>query len=168
MTFLKPTYVVEHVTDINLEDLKASGIKGLVFDLDNTLMEPNAGQLTNDIAQWISTVKESFKIAVLSNNPHECYIKKASEEIGCPAYAKAGKPNINTAVKVLSEIELEAKEVAMVGDRPLTDIWVGQKLNLTTILVDPLIKHREMLIVKFLRRLERLFIGKPQKTFSAK
>ncbi|MCK7484503.1 MAG: hypothetical protein MZU97_02350 [Bacillus subtilis] len=45
MAFLKPTYIVEHVTDINLDDLKADGIKGLLFDLDNTLMRPAYGHI---------------------------------------------------------------------------------------------------------------------------
>jgi len=157
---------VEHVTDITLEDLKSDGIKGLMFDLDNTLMAPHSGQLTADISEWLEKVKENFKIAILSNNPHECYIEKAAEEIGCPAYGKAGKPDVKAAVIALKEMDLLPEQVAMVGDRPLTDIWVGQKLKLVTILVDPLIKHREMAVVKFLRKLERIFIKKPQKIFT--
>jgi predicted HAD superfamily phosphohydrolase YqeG len=46
----------------------------------------------------------------------------------------------------------------MVGDRPLTDIWVGQRMGAYTILVDPLIKHSEKVYIKVLRRMERLFV----------
>lgn len=168
MVFLKPTYIVEHVTDINLEDLKKEGIKGLMFDLDNTLMAPHAGQLTADIASWLEEVKENFKIVILSNNPHEFYIEKAAEEIGCPAYGKAGKPNVKTALIALKEMDLLPSQVAMIGDRPLTDIWVGQRLKLVTILVDPLIKKEEIAIVKVLRRLERIFIAGEKKIFNKK
>ena len=56
----------------------------------------------------------------------------------------------------------------MVGDRPLTDIWVGQRLGIVTILVDPIMKHKEAKIIKLLRKIERLFVSSPKKSFSDK
>lgn len=165
---LKPTYVVERVTDINLDDLQKDGVKGLIFDLDNTIMAPKTGELTPDIADWLELVKNDFKIAIVSNNPREHYIQKAAEIVSCRAYGKAKKPSKNVTSKALKEMELLPSQVAIVGDRPLTDIWVGQKLGLTTILVDPLIKREEAAIIKFLRKIERLFAHPPKKIFSDK
>ena len=163
---LKPTYIVEHVTDINLEDLKNEGIRGLVFDLDNTLMPPKTGTLAENVKEWLDIVRKDFKIAIVSNNPRLMYIEQAAKEACCPAYGKAGKPRTDIAAKALKNMDLLPDQVAMVGDRPLTDIWVGQRLGLITILVDPLIKHEEIIIVKFLRRLERIFVHPPRKFFS--
>lgn len=165
---LKPTYVVERVTDINLQDLKDDNIKGLIFDLDNTLMPPKTCILPEDIAKWIEEAKKDFKIAVLSNNPNTDYVRQAAKAIGCVAYHKAGKPRRKAAVLALKELDLIPSQVVMVGDRPLTDIWLGQRLGLITILVDPIIKHQEAWIVKQLRKMERWFISSPKKTFSDK
>ena len=162
---LKPTYVVERVTDINLEDLKEDGIKGLIFDLDNTLMPPKTSVFPEDIVEWIEEVKKDFKIAILSNNPDKLYVKEAGNQLGCISFHKAGKPRRKAAVKSLRDLDLIPSQVVIVGDRPLTDIWLGQRLGLVTILVDPLIKHQEMWIVKQLRKLERIFISSPKKTF---
>ena len=163
---LKPTYVVEHVTDINLEDLKAEGIRGLIFDLDNTIMAPKTGELTKEIEGWLNVVKNDFKISIVSNNPREHYVQEAAQLVGAPAYAKAKKPGTEVAAKALKEMDLLPSQVVMIGDRPLTDIWVGQRLGMITILVDPLIKHEEIAIVKFLRKLERIFIERPKKIFT--
>lgn len=163
---LTPTYVVDHVTDINLQDLKDEGIKGLIFDLDNTLMAPKTGKLTEDVHQWLAAAKQDFKIAVVSNNPHEKYLELAYQEIGCPVYGKAKKPRRNITLKALKEMALLPSEVAFIGDRPLTDIWVGQRLKMFTVLVDPIIKHEEIEIVKFLRKMERIFIESPKKIFT--
>jgi HAD superfamily phosphatase (TIGR01668 family) len=157
---------VEHVTDINLDDLKADGIKGLIFDLDNTIMAPKAGKLTEDITHWLEVVRNDFKIAIVSNNPHEHYVEEASNIIGAPAYAKAKKPGTAISAMALKNMGLLPTQVAMIGDRPLTDIWVGQRLGFITILVDPLIKHEEAALVKVLRKLERIFIEAPKKIFS--
>ncbi len=164
---LKPTYIIEKVTDMNLEELKADGISSLFFDLDNTLMPPKSGKLQDDIAQWLEVVKQNFQVVVLSNNPHYDYMEKVAEELCCPVYAKAHKPNTAIALKALKENNILPQETAMIGDRPLTDIWVGQRLKLVTILVDPLMKHHESQIVKCLRRLERLTVTSAQRSFSS-
>ncbi len=166
MLRLRPTYAVERVTDINLEDLKAENIKGLIFDLDNTLMHPQTSYLPDDIEQWLDTVKNDFKITILSNNPYTHYVKAAGKRVGCVAYEKAGKPRRKAALKALKDLDLLPNQVAIIGDRPLTDIWVGQRLGMTTILVDPLLKHKEIWIIKYLRKLEKIFITKALRTFS--
>jgi len=162
---LKPTYVVERVTNINLEELSKDGIKGLIFDLDNTLMPPKNCNMPEDIKLWIENAKKDFKIAVLSNNPNCSYVKEAGEKIGCIAFSKAAKPGIKAASEALRQLGLTNKEVVMVGDRPLTDIWVGERLHIITILVDPIMKHQEPKPIKFLRKLERLFVLPPKKYF---
>lgn len=166
MLKLKPTYVVERVTDINLDDLKADNVQGLMFDLDNTLMHPKTSYLPDDIKEWLDSVKNDFKIVILSNNPYTSYVKEAGERVGCTAYERAGKPRRKAALKALKELELPPSQVAIIGDRPLTDIWLGQRLGMVSILVDPLLKHQEMWIIKILRRLERGFITKSSKTFT--
>lgn len=166
MLRLKPTYIVERVTDINLEDLKTDNIRGLIFDLDNTLMHPKTSHLPEDIANWLDIVKNDFKIAILSNNPFTNYVKEAGERVGCVAYERAGKPRRKAAVRALKDLDLLPGQVAIIGDRPLTDIWVGQRLGMVTILVDPLLKHEEMWIIKHLRKLEKIFITKAVKTFT--
>ncbi len=166
MLRLKPTYIVEHVTDINLEDLKQENIKGLIFDLDNTLMPPRTGIYPEVISQWLEEVKKDFKIAILSNNPYKDYVRQAGEKAGCIAYEKAGKPRRKAALQALKDLDLMPEQVVIIGDRPLTDILVGQRLGLITILVDPLIKQEEVRVIKFFRKLERIFISPALKKFT--
>lgn len=162
---MRPTYIIDHVSDIDLDELKENGIKGFLFDLDNTLMAPHAGELTPEMQEWVDKVSCEFKIAVVSNNTNLEYMRKIDELFHCPVYPAAKKPRRKAAIQALKEIDLLPVQVAMVGDRPLTDILVGQRLGMTTILVDPLIKHQEWPIVKFLRKLERIFIKSAHKEF---
>lgn len=165
---MRPTYIIEHVRDINLDELKNEGIKALVFDLDNTLMAPKCGEFCNEINGWLEEVRNDFKIAVLSNNTKEEYIEKVKNMVDFPVYGSAGKPSRKIALKVIKELDVLPEQCAMVGDRPLTDILVGRRLSMITILVDPLIKHKELPIVKFLRKLERIFIKSAIKEFDNK
>lgn len=155
---LKADYVLRHVFDINIEELKEKGIKGLIFDLDNTIMAPRTGSLTEDMEKWLLKIQQDFKIAVVSNNSKDNYIENAAKVIGCPVYGKAKKPNVKIINKTLKQMDLKPNQVAVVGDRPLTDIWVGKRLGSITILVDPLMKDKESDFVKFLRKIERSFM----------
>jgi HAD superfamily phosphatase (TIGR01668 family) len=156
--FLQADFVLESVLDINLDEMRKRGVKGFIFDLDNTLMEPNTGVFREDIKAWLDILMQEFKVAIVSNNPIPSYEKKVKEVVDMPIYFKAGKPRRRFVKEALCELEISAKEASMVGDRPLTDIWVGQRLQMVTILVDPLRKHKEHKAIKFLRSLERSFV----------
>lgn len=157
--FLKPSLIVQDITTIDLAALKAQGIRGFIFDLDNTIMAPHTGALEERIATWLVLLQaEGFKCLVLSNNKKAEYCQLAQTVLNIPVISHAAKPRRAMFRKALEMIGLSAREVAMVGDRPLTDIWVGQRMGAFTILVDPLIKLQERRLFKVLRGLERLFV----------
>ncbi len=156
---VKPTLVVATLSEIDLHRLWDEGLRGFIFDLDNTIMAPHTGILEDHIGEWLKTLEEmGYKSIVVSNNPIKMYTDAAAKTLNLPVIGNAGKPRRKMLYKALELLELEAHQVAVVGDRPLTDIWGGQRLGSKTILVDPLIKEKEHQIVKFLRRLERMFV----------
>lgn len=156
--FLKADFVLQNVLQIDLEDMRKKGVKGFIFDLDNTLMAPNTGVFTEEIKAWLDELMKEFKVAIVSNNPIPSYEKKVREIVNMPIYFKAGKPSRKFVCQALKELGISPNEAAMVGDRPLTDIWVGQRLKMITVLVDPLRKKQEHQVIKFLRGLERSFV----------
>lgn len=159
---LTADYIHDNVTEICLEELTEKGIKGLIFDLDNTIMAPRSGQLTEEISEWLSKIKSDFKIAVVTNNPDQEYLKKVYSVVNCPIYGQARKPSRKIIKQAIASMELHPDQVAVIGDRPLTDILVGKRLGMITILVDPLTKKRESRFIKILRKIERSFMNIPK------
>ena len=66
--FLKPDYNLKNIYEIDLEELKKSGIKNLLFDLDSTIMASKSGCYTEKTLNWLAKVKKEFSIAVISNH----------------------------------------------------------------------------------------------------
>ena len=157
---LEPNYNLESIYDIDITELKQAGIKGLFFDLDSTLMKSKSGKFSFQTIQFINDLKLNFKLAIITNNKKKNYIEKAKSQIDIPIYAKAAKPNIKVLLKACKDLNLQSFEVAMIGDRPLSDILGGINAGMTTILVDSISKDEESLIVRFARFLERLTIKK--------
>lgn len=159
MPFFRPTYLIDgDLTDIDLDRLAQDGIKGLLLDLDSTLLAPKSGKLTPAVESWLQAAKMRFQLAVVSNNRKDPYIKQAEKLLAIPVFGRAKKPCTAIFKKALADFNLDPPQVAVVGDRPLTDIWGGQRAGMKTILVLPLKTINEPGWKTFLRKLERCFI----------
>jgi HAD superfamily phosphatase (TIGR01668 family) len=158
--FVKADLRLRHVTQIDLEALYQKGIRGFLFDLDNTLMIPHTGVLDDTVKNWLETVhQKGFQCFVVSNNKDVQYVEEAAGVLGFPGVAHAAKPSRRFFQKALDDMHLTPEQVAVVGDRPLTDIWGGQRLGAMTILVEPLNKDHEPVLYHVLRWLERLVLA---------
>ena len=158
--FLKPDYNLENIYDINLNELKQSGIKALLFDLDSTLMASKSGKYFPETMDWLNKIRQDFFIAVVSNNKNPQYIEKVKTVSDFPLLFNACKPKTNKIVEFLKQHNLSKKDCVLIGDRPLTDILCGKRLGCKTILVDSITAKTESKIVRFARALERLSIAK--------
>ena len=156
--FLKPDYNVENIYAINLEELKSRGIRAILFDLDSTLMASKSGCYSQKTKEWLDKVRKDFFIGVVSNNKNPEYIKKVEAISDFPTLFAAEKPSCKKAEVFMKSHNLSAQTTALVGDRPLTDIWCGEKLGCTTILVDSITADTENIPTRFVRKLERLCI----------
>ena len=157
---LEPNYNIESIYDIDIAELKSIGIKGLFFDLDSTLMKSKSGKFSFQTLQFINDLKTNFKLAIITNNKNVKYINKAKSQTDIPIYFEAKKPNTKVLYKACRELGLNPDSVAMIGDRPLSDILGGINAGMITILVDSISKDEENFIVRFARFLERLTIKK--------
>lgn len=150
---LKPDWRVVSVLDIDLAQLKDRGIRGLIFDLDDTLVCAIERTATEDVCAWIESLRDEFRIYIVSNNFSHERVHIAAEHMALPFMARAQKPSRRFFRQALVEMSLDAHEVAIVGDQLFTDVLGGNRLGAMTILVDPLSAERKW-HRKVMRRLE--------------
>ncbi len=152
--FIKPDYNLKNVYEIDFKELKAQGIKCIMFDLDSTVMVSKSGTFLPETIEWFNTFMNDFEVAIISNNFNKEYIENASKIAPCRVIGAARKPNPKVMRAYLKEMGFEPKECVMVGDRPLTDIVAGKRLGCKTILVGS-INPNENWPTRFVRALER-------------
>lgn len=160
MVILRPTYLINgDVTDIDLHQLKSDGIKALIFDLDSTLLAPHSGKITPEVAEWLKEAREMFEVAIVSNNKRAKYIDQVRELLQMPIIGHAAKPRRWAFFEILKGFnKITPSEVAVIGDRPLTDVLGGQRAGMKTVLVWPLKSMSEPKWVTMMRKLERYVI----------
>lgn len=158
--FLVPDYNLKNIYEIDLDELKAKGIKLIMFDLDSTLMVSKSGKYLPETLDWLAKVKENFDIVVVSNNNRGNYIDSVKEISDFDVLGSCAKPETKVISEYISSKGYSAQDCAIVGDRPLTDILCGKRLGCMTILVGSINAENEGLPTQFVRWLERLTIKK--------
>jgi len=117
--------------------MESLGLRGLILDVDNTLIGDDESEVSEEIRLWVQLMRPSYSIWLASNNFSDRRIQKVAESLNLPYRSRAAKPSRRVVRQVLEAMKLPPMQVAMVGDRLFTDTIVGNRLGLFTILVQP-------------------------------
>lgn len=129
-----PSGYAGDVFSINYQKLYDKGYRGLIFDIDNTLV-PHGKDSTIEIDNLFKEIKKiGFKTLLLSNNDDE-RIKRFNKNINSLYISEADKPKVNNYLKALELLKIEKKEALFIGDQLFTDIYGANKSGIDSILV---------------------------------
>lgn len=149
-----PDLYIQSVYELPLEQLKHMGIRGLVFDIDNTVAPFDVADPDEKLIAFFEDLKkQGFKLCILSNNNKE-RVHRFNTPLRTLAVHKAGKPGYKKLHKALAKLGLDPSEAAMVGDQVFTDMWCGHRAGLYSIMTAP-ICNRDQLVTKVKRGMER-------------
>ncbi len=158
LSFLFPKEYVKSIFEINYTALSLKKIKGLIFDIDNTLVPFDVERPTEKIIEHFKNLTEmGFKLCLVSNNKEQ-RVKLFSEPLALTAVHKARKPRRGGIKKALSMLGTSPEETAIIGDQIFTDVFSGNRTGLYTILVEP-VSLKDELTVKIKRAPERVIVN---------
>ncbi|WP_077621435.1 YqeG family HAD IIIA-type phosphatase [Sediminibacillus massiliensis] len=153
-----PNEHVRDVFEIRPEDLKKRGIKGIITDLDNTLVAWNVKDATPEIIEWFKMMEEhDIKVTIISNNKEE-RVKLFSEPLETPFVFSARKPLGRAFKKAAKQMNLKKEEIVVVGDQILTDVLGGNNAGFYTVLVVPIVRT-DGKITRINRQIERRILS---------
>ena len=132
---------------ISQSELQKKGIHSLLLDVDGTLINGKSNMIPKAVKNWIRESKKLFSLYLISNNPSKKRIAKIAKELNLRYKYNASKPRKKVTLSVIKEIGRKPKNIAIIGDRIFTDIIVGNRCDLKTILVKRL--NRDGLPIKF-------------------
>ncbi|BAU63006.1 HAD-superfamily hydrolase subfamily IIIA [Stanieria sp. NIES-3757] len=113
---------------IKIEQLTSCGIKGIILDLDNTIISEDDRYLSPDVESWIEQAKlAGLSFFILSNGKRRHRVLYWSERLDIPAINPAKKPFPRSFRKAMKLMQLPPKKVVVIGDSFHTDV-MGAKL----------------------------------------
>ncbi|MCM3730786.1 YqeG family HAD IIIA-type phosphatase [Fictibacillus nanhaiensis] len=153
-----PDQHVQNILDITPEMLVERGVKGIITDLDNTLVEWDRPEATPELIKWFTSIKEKGILITIVSNNTQYRVKSFSDPVGIPFIYSARKPMTKAFRRALKDMKLKNEEVVVIGDQLLTDVLGGNRIGLHTILVVP-VASSDGFWTRFNRKIERIILS---------
>ncbi len=131
---------------IDFTEYYKKGYRGILFDIDNTLVPHNA-PATEEAIRLIHRLKEiGFGICLVSNNK-EPRVAEFNKPLDVKYIYKAGKPKRSGYQKAMQLLGTDTTNTLFVGDQLFTDLWGANNTGITSLLVQPIDKKEEIQII---------------------
>jgi len=154
---LTPDYYYESVFEIPYKELLERDIRGLIFDLDNTLTPFHEKLPPAKIVALMKRLeKMGFQVCLLTNNTTN-RLNRFNAGMQLKGIANGLKPftrGIKNAMKLMGT---NKTQTVIIGDQLLSDIWAGKNAGIVTILVKP-ITEKDFFFVRMKRVIERAML----------
>ena len=159
-----PDRIENSTYDIDFEKLYKKGYRGVIFDIDNTLVEhgKDADERAEALFQKLKAM--GMKSCLLSNNKEE-RVKRFNKNIHTHYIYDAHKPSRKNYMRAMKLMDTSLQSTIFVGDQLFTDVWGAKRCGMANILVRPIDKHEEIQIVlkRYLEAVVLYFYKKEQK-----
>lgn len=156
---LYPKEYLNSVKEIDIDLLNKNQIKGIILDVDNTLIDFDKKML-DGVEEWIEKLKLiGIRFCILSNSNKVDKVKEVANKLDIPFIYFAKKPFKSGFKRAEKILELDEENIAVVGDQIMTDVIGANRCKMFSILVKP-IKEKDYLITKIKRPFEKMIINK--------
>ena len=154
MKNIYPNLYYAKVEEITIQELIKNKIKLLILDVDNTLIDYYKN-LSDSVINWSKEMKgQGIKLYILSNTNDEEKVKKVAQKLDIPYKHFAMKPLKRGFKKIGKETQIQAENIAVVGDQIFTDVLGGNRSGMFTILVEPIDNKKDYWYTAWKRPIE--------------
>lgn len=151
-----PDESVSSTYDIDFQSLYEEGYRGILFDIDNTLVEHGKGASDQALDLFRRLEEMGFQCCLISNNKKQ-RVSSFNEKIGAHMIFNAHKPRRKGYREAMEMMGTNKENTLFVGDQLFTDIWGAKRIGIRNILVKPINRNEEIQIV-LKRYLEKIIL----------
>ena len=151
-----PDVIMESAYDIDYEKLYEEGYRGIIFDIDNTLVPHGApaDERAIELFERLKTI--GYKVVLLSNNK-EPRVKMFNDVVKVEYIYKANKPGRGGYERAMEMMGTDLNTTFFVGDQLFTDVWGAKRVGMRNFLTKPIDPREEIQIV-LKRYLEKIVL----------
>ena len=153
---LYPTKYLDSSYSIDYEQLYRSGIRGLIYDIDNTLVEHGMPATERAIKLFEQLRSIGFDTCLISNNK-EPRVKPFADAVGSKYVYDAHKPSRKNYIRAMELMGTDTGNTYFLGDQIFTDVYGANRAGIPSILVKPIHPKEEIQIV-LKRKLEKIVL----------
>ena len=156
--YMDSTYVID------FEKLYKEGIRGVIFDIDNTLV-PHGAPADERAIQLFARLRSIGLVYCLISNNQLPRVKPFADAVQAKFVEDAHKPSRKNYLKAMKLMHVDLDSCIFVGDQIFTDVYGAKRCGMRTILVKPLHPKEEIQIVlkRYLEKIVLYFYQKEKR-----
>ena len=154
-TFYPDEYVASTYV-LDFEKMYREGCRGLVFDIDNTLV-PHGAAADEAAIQLFARIHDLGMKTMLVSNNGEARVKPFAQQVQTDYIYKAGKPKVEGYNKAMAKMGTDPKHTLFIGDQIFTDVWGANRAGIYTMLTQPVDKSTDEIQIVIKRWFEGPF-----------
>ncbi len=160
-----PDEYLDSAYQIDFDAFYKAGYRGVIFDIDNTLV-PHGAPADDRAIALFRHLKELGMEAMLLSNNKEPRVKLFHDLVQVRYIFKANKPSVKNYRKAMKQMGTTSRNTLFVGDQLFTDVWGANKADIHTILVRPIHPKEEIQIVlkRYLEKIVLFFYQRHRKS----
>ena len=160
-----PDCWMDSTYEIDFDKLYQEGYRGLIFDIDNTLV-PHGAPADDRAKALFAHLKElGFQCCLLSNNQIE-RVTMFNKDVQVHYIEDAHKPYRKNYLKAMELMHTDLEHTIFIGDQLFTDVYGAKRCGMRNILVKPIHPKEEIQIVlkRYLEKIVLHFYQKNRKS----
>ena len=150
-----PDEYLESVDDIDFERYYKQGIRGIISDIDNTLV-PHGAPADEHIINVFQKIHSLGMDTCLISNNREPRVQPFAKAVDSKYIFDAHKPSVVNYKKAMELMHTDEKSTLFIGDQIFTDIWGANRTGIQTVMLKKINKKEEIQIV--LKRIPEKFV----------
>ncbi len=155
----KPDAQFNKVTDISPQFFIDNNLKGVILDIDNTLIGLD-GKILENVFEWLKSLKDAnIKLCIASNSKNKKKVSSFANKADIPYFLFSCKPLKRGLKKALNKLEMKPENVAEIGDQLFTDVWGAKRMKMFSILTKPFTPEKNF-VTRFKRKIEQHYLDK--------
>lgn len=159
-----PDEYLDSAYEIDFEAFYRQGMRGVIFDIDNTLVPHGAPADGRALALFAQLRQRGYRTMLLSNNK-EPRVKSFAGQVESAYLYKAGKPGKKGYIRAMEHMGTTKETTLFVGDQLFTDVWGARRSGIYAVLVKPIHPKEEIQIVckRYLEKIVLYFYRRGRK-----
>ena len=153
--YLRPTSRARGIEEIDIDTLLADGVRGIIIDLDNTLVGYRLREPEAEVAAWLERAKQRGLQAIIVTNNATDWALQTARALRIPCIPNARKPLLRGFHAALKALGTSHEETVVIGDQLFTDVLGAKRFGMKVILTEPIVSREQwwMRLTRFIERL---------------
>ncbi|HET6785708.1 MAG TPA: YqeG family HAD IIIA-type phosphatase [Erysipelotrichaceae bacterium] len=133
--YFKPDLIKNHLSDVSIEWIKSNNFDFIILDVDNTLVIKGTEFVDEKTDNWMKELINSCNTILICSNNTRSVAYRLSKRYSCYGFNLALKPFKIKVNQFLKRNRIQYQNACVIGDQLFTDIWLGKRLGMHTVLI---------------------------------